>query len=114
MDIIPNQTKRRLAAGKVTLDGAAFDLAPRDGLYVPMGTKDVMFQSTAGSEAARFYVVSTPAHARYEPVKISIDKAVPLWRKEHALLAAELDHDAGEIRGHLLRLAPPMRAPTAA
>lgn len=43
-----------------------------------------------------------------------IGKAVPLWRKEHALLAAELDHDAGEIRGHLLRLAPPMRAPTAA
>jgi 4-deoxy-L-threo-5-hexosulose-uronate ketol-isomerase len=67
-------------AGKVTLDGAAFDLAPRDGLYVPMGIKDVTFESQAGAEAARFYVVSTPAHARFEPVKISIDKAVPLER----------------------------------
>jgi DNA-binding MarR family transcriptional regulator len=43
-----------------------------------------------------------------------IARAVPLWRKEHAKLAAELDHDAREIRGHLMRLAPPMRAPTAA
>ena len=33
------------AAGRVTLDGKAFDLAPRDGLYVPMGTKDVTFES---------------------------------------------------------------------
>jgi DNA-binding MarR family transcriptional regulator len=43
-----------------------------------------------------------------------IAKAVPLWRKEHANLAAELGHEAREIRGHLMRLAPPMRAPTAA
>jgi DNA-binding MarR family transcriptional regulator len=43
-----------------------------------------------------------------------IAKAVPLWRNEHANLAAELGNEAREIRGHLLRLAPPMRAPTAA
>jgi DNA-binding MarR family transcriptional regulator len=43
-----------------------------------------------------------------------IAKAVPLWRKEHAKLAAELGHEAREIRGHLMRLAPPMRAPSAA
>ena len=28
-----------------------------------------------------------------------IAKAVPLWRKEHAILAAELGHEAREIRG---------------
>ena len=66
--------------GKVTLDGTVYDLAPRDGLYVPMGTKDVVFESTPGGAAARFYLVSTPSHARYEAVKISIDKAVPLER----------------------------------
>jgi 4-deoxy-L-threo-5-hexosulose-uronate ketol-isomerase len=71
------------AAGRVTLDGKAFDLAPRDGLYVPMGTKDVTFESRGprtASMAAKFYLVSTPAHARFEPVQISIDKAVPLQR----------------------------------
>jgi 4-deoxy-L-threo-5-hexosulose-uronate ketol-isomerase len=71
------------AAGRVTLDGKAFDLAPRDGLYVPMGTKDVTFESRGprtASMPAKFYLVSTPAHARFEPVQISVDKAVPLQR----------------------------------
>jgi 4-deoxy-L-threo-5-hexosulose-uronate ketol-isomerase len=66
--------------GRVKLDGQSFELAPKDGLYVPMGTKDVTFESASASEAAKFYLVSTPAHARFEPVHISIDKAVPLQR----------------------------------
>ena len=66
--------------GRVTLDGRAFDLAPKDGLYIPMGTADVVFESRAAGEAAKFYLVSTPAHARYEAVQISVDKAVPLER----------------------------------
>ena len=65
--------------GRVTVDGQAFALAPRDGLYVPMGAKEVTFESV-GSEGAKFYLVSTPAHVRYEPVHISIEKAVPLQK----------------------------------
>ena len=67
-------------AGRVTLDGRPFDLEPKDGLYVPMGTKDVVFESRAQGQAAKFYLASTPAHARFEPVHISIEKAVPLQR----------------------------------
>jgi 4-deoxy-L-threo-5-hexosulose-uronate ketol-isomerase len=66
--------------GRVRVDGVAFDLGPRDGLYVPMGSADVVFESVSPDVPARFYLVSAPAHARFEPVKISIDKAVPLAR----------------------------------
>ncbi|MDE2181986.1 MAG: 5-dehydro-4-deoxy-D-glucuronate isomerase [Alphaproteobacteria bacterium] len=67
-------------AGRVTLDGKRYDVAPRDGLYAPMGTADVVFETDDAARLAKFYLASTPAHARFEAVKISIEKAVPLER----------------------------------
>ncbi len=66
--------------GSITVDGETYSLAPRDGLYIPMGADKVVFKSDDSSNPAKFYLVSTPAHTRYEVAKISIEKAVPLER----------------------------------
>jgi 4-deoxy-L-threo-5-hexosulose-uronate ketol-isomerase len=65
-------------AGTVTVDEKRFELQPRDGLYIPMGSSGVTFESAVGNEPAKFYLASTPAHARFEAVHISVGRAVPL------------------------------------
>ena len=66
--------------GKVVVDGNEWQLAAREGLYIPQGTNTLSFSSDSKDAPAKFYLASTPAHARFELAKISIDAAVPLKR----------------------------------
>ena len=67
------------STGKITVDGVVYEIVPRDGLYVTLGAKDVTFEGLNG-EAARFYLVSLPAHAAFETKKLAFADAVALER----------------------------------
>ena len=61
--------------GVITVDGVAYEMNPRDGIYVGMGNKELKFKSTDENNPAKFYITSCPAHKEYPTVKIDITKA---------------------------------------
>ena len=63
--------------GKVIIDGEKYSLEPKDGLYIGMGTKDIVFTSDDASTPAKFYFNSAPAHKTYPIVKIIASEAKP-------------------------------------
>ncbi len=63
--------------GTVRLDGETYSLDARDGLYVGMGIREVVFESENPENPAKFYINSAPAHASWPVVKIDISKANP-------------------------------------
>lgn len=63
--------------GTVTVDGAAYSMEPKDGLYVGLGAKEVLFSSEDKNQPARFYLNSTPAHHAYPTVKVAISEVSP-------------------------------------
>jgi len=61
--------------GYIILDGERYDMKARDGLYVGMGVKEVLFGSQDASNPAKFYMNSGTAHTKYPTVKIGLEKA---------------------------------------
>ena len=61
--------------GKVVLDGKEYEVKSKDGLYVGMGTVEVLFSSNDANNPAKFYIASCPAHKTYPTYYIDFDKA---------------------------------------
>lgn len=59
----------------VMLDGVKYDVKPKDGMYVGMGTKDVTFTSVDPKNPAKLYMSSCPAHTTYPTYYIDFEKA---------------------------------------
>jgi len=62
--------------GVVTVDGKSYDVNNYDALYVPMGSKEVFFESKDAAKPAKFYILTTPAHRAYPLTLIPYEKAI--------------------------------------
>lgn len=56
-------------SGKILIDGKAWNVGNRDGMYVGMGAKEIIFKSDDSKNPAKFYLNSAPAHMSY-PTKL--------------------------------------------
>jgi 4-deoxy-L-threo-5-hexosulose-uronate ketol-isomerase len=65
--------------GKITVDGETYELGNKDCLYIPKESADVSFESVDAANPARFYLLSTLAHARYETKLITTEQANKLY-----------------------------------
>lgn len=82
----PFLERREMAAvniggpGTVTVDGQGFKMNNKECLYIPMGSKEIVFEG----DGSRFYLASLPAH-KVCPIKhITLDQANPLARGDLA------------------------------
>lgn len=62
--------------GNVVVDGTTYELGYKDGLYIGMGAKDIVFSSADASAPAKFYLNSAPAHTTYPTVFIKPEDCV--------------------------------------
>ncbi len=56
--------------GVITIDGERFNVGYKEGMYIGMGSRDIIFESSDKSNLAKFYINSAPAHKEYPTVLI--------------------------------------------
>ena len=61
--------------GFIEVDGTRYDLGYEDCLYISMGAREVSFGSVDGTDPARFYLASTPAHKACKTTLLTMEKA---------------------------------------
>jgi 4-deoxy-L-threo-5-hexosulose-uronate ketol-isomerase len=61
--------------GRVSVGARTYGLARRDALYAGLGAGEVSFASDDPADPAKFYLLSTPAHAPYETVVVPLAEA---------------------------------------
>lgn len=63
--------------GFIEIDGTSYEMKNRDGIYVGLGNKKLVFTSKDATNPAKFYMNSAPAHTSYPTVHIPIANANP-------------------------------------
>jgi len=63
--------------GVVKVDGDPVDLGFKDGLYIGMGARELIFSSSEQDNPAKFYLNCAPAHTSYPNAVIALKDAEP-------------------------------------
>lgn len=61
--------------GRISVDGTEYPMGSRDGIYIGMGSREVLFSSADTANPARFYLASTTAHHAYPTVHVAFADA---------------------------------------
>lgn len=64
--------------GEITVDGTVFEIEHKDGLYIGMGSREILFTSKDASQPAKFYFNSAPAHMAYPTTAAKFSEAEPV------------------------------------
>lgn len=64
--------------GEIIADGISYEMNTKDGIYIGKDTKSITFKSKNLEKPAKYYLVSSPAHVKYETVKITFADANPM------------------------------------
>lgn len=64
--------------GYITIDDNKYTFEQREGLYIGLGVKEIIFESEDATRPAKFYFNSTPAHKKYPTVKFSLNDIEPV------------------------------------
>ena len=64
--------------GTITADGKTYDVSRLDCVYLGKGTQNVVFSSKDATKAAKFYILSAPAHHDYQSRYMPKEDASPM------------------------------------
>jgi 4-deoxy-L-threo-5-hexosulose-uronate ketol-isomerase len=64
--------------GSITVAGKKIEMAPRDGLYIGKGNREIVFNSDDAAAPACYYMLSAPAHTEFPTAKITFADAEPV------------------------------------
>jgi 4-deoxy-L-threo-5-hexosulose-uronate ketol-isomerase len=72
--------------GRITVDGKAYTMERLDGLYIGRGSIEILFEGLCRDDAAKFYIVSYPAHTNYptEHIRRADANTIELGSQEQA------------------------------
>ena len=83
------------AKGSIIVDGREYPVDHKDGMYIGMGAKDIVFKSEDAQNPAKFYINSVPAHTSYPTVLIKLDgepeDGVVIIKKENKVEVGTLE-----------------------